>query len=303
MGVGIGTGVAYLSAGSSGTDNVDLVIKTANAGTESERMRITYDGKVGIGTDTPLTDFELRPHTGETVKLTITGDKSISAVGDEFCSLDFRSGGDTSPGSDNDITGRIVSVSESSTGAQAGIAFYTCNLSGSSFLSERVRIDKTGKVGIGTTTPEVELHVNGTIRSDNLTASMVVVTDESKNLVSGTSENVTVTLQNALGITRATGTANIRKFGGQCIISIPQLKGSTTNGYPILLVFPDGTLPAPVLDDVVIPASVIINNVITVGQVVITDATSAQMPIKSSTFGDLTGQYDGIGPTVIQYSY
>ncbi|MDD5650254.1 MAG: hypothetical protein PHF86_07560, partial [Candidatus Nanoarchaeia archaeon] len=195
------------------------------------------------------------------------------------------------------------SVAEYANGANAGMAFYTVDSSSAPYIKERVRIDRGGNVGIGTTTPEVELHVNGTIRSDNLTASMVVVTDESKNLVSGTSENVTVTLQNALGITRATGTANIRKFGGQCIISIPQLKGSTTNGYPIFLVFPEGTLPAPVLDNVFIPASVVINNVISVGQVFITDSTSTQMPIKSSTFGDLTEQYDGIGPTVIQYSY
>jgi hypothetical protein len=281
MGVGVRTGVAYLSAGSSGTDNVDLVIMTASAGTESERMRITYDGlvgigvtqpqakmqigqilggtfgiiagnnvsdsgmsdntrkylrigvpsydldeepvsiitvdnndsanilhigggtsagnasteinfrtatlntiigtlrmiidsdgKVGIGTGAPLTDVEIRPATDETVKLTITGDKSISAVGDEFCSLDFRSGGDTSPGSDNDITARIVSVSESGTGAQAGIAVYTCGLEGSSYLSERVRITNDGKVGIGTDIPSSQLHVIGNI---NVAGSIYVI--------------------------------------------------------------------------------------------------------------------------------
>lgn len=146
------------SVGNAPTE-INFSTAALNTTTGTLRMIIDSDGKVGIGTGAPLTDVEIRPATDETVKLTITGDKSISAVGDEFCSLDFRSGGDTSPGSDNDITARIVSVSESGTGAQAGIAVYTCGLEGSSYLSERVRITSGGSVGIGTETPTARLDV------------------------------------------------------------------------------------------------------------------------------------------------
>ncbi|MDD5649725.1 MAG: hypothetical protein PHF86_04795, partial [Candidatus Nanoarchaeia archaeon] len=131
------------------------------AGTESERMRITSDGKVGIGTSSPLTDVEIRPHTNETVKLTITGDKTISAIGDEFCSLDFRSGGDPSPLSTDDIVGRIVSVDEYGSGARSGMAFYTTDSVSAPYIKERVRIDTLGRVGIGTTTPTNALDVVG----------------------------------------------------------------------------------------------------------------------------------------------
>ena len=157
---GIQTGTAIITAGHAGSGNNALVIKTSLSGTESEKMRITSDGKIGIGTKSPLTDVEIRPQTGTTVKLTITGDKSISAVGDEFCSVDFRSGGDTSPQSDNDITARVVSVAESGTGARAGIAIQTSGLEADGYLSERVRITSGGNVGIGTGNPLKRLDVS-----------------------------------------------------------------------------------------------------------------------------------------------
>jgi hypothetical protein len=157
---GIQTGTAIITAGHAGSGNNALVIKTSLSGTESEKMRITSDGKIGIGTESPLTDVEIRPQTGTNVKLTITGDKSISAVGDEYCSVDFRSGGDTSPQSDNDIVGRIVSVAEHSNGSRSGMAFYTTGGASAPYIKERVRIDNYGNVGIGTGNPLKRLDVS-----------------------------------------------------------------------------------------------------------------------------------------------
>ena len=50
-GLGVGAGYASFVAGGSQTTNTDMVLMTASAGVETERMRIQSDGNVGIGTD------------------------------------------------------------------------------------------------------------------------------------------------------------------------------------------------------------------------------------------------------------
>tara|TARA_R110000796_G_scaffold251769_1_gene383967 strand:- start:27071 stop:27994 length:924 start_codon:yes stop_codon:yes gene_type:complete len=112
---------------------------------------------LGIGTTTPLTNVEIVEDNAPAI-LTIKGGlNSQTTAGNEIASLDFRSN-DPSILSTNDISGRIVSVAEIANGSAAGLAFYTAYLSPSPYLEERMRIDRTGNVGIGTTTPGVELH-------------------------------------------------------------------------------------------------------------------------------------------------
>lgn len=182
------------------------------------QMTLIYeddDGNVGIGTTSPISNLEVKDPTDPGV-LTISGGNSISAVGQEFAALQFRSG-DLSPLSTNDIVGKISSVAEYANGAYAGMAFYTADNVTSPYLSERVRITNAGNVGIGTTTPAEELHVVGTIRSDDLTASRVVVTDADKSLVSSS-----ITASSLSGF-----------LGNTLVASQTLVDGSATNMFEI----------------------------------------------------------------------
>jgi hypothetical protein len=66
----------------------------------------------------------------------------------------------------------IAGVQTTSDQDQMGIAFFTHpSTSVSANLVEAIRIDHSGKVGIGTTLPSETLHVDGTVMLENLPTS------------------------------------------------------------------------------------------------------------------------------------
>ena len=121
----------------------------------SERLRVDSSGNVGIGAATPLA-----PVVAKTT-VTASSDKIVYGMTQ----------------SDNNA-GRIVGMGIAATGSVAnqGINFYTCL---SSVQSERMRIDSSGNVGMGTSSPASALHVR------NITAKLIL--DDSNNGIGGTS--------------------------------------------------------------------------------------------------------------------
>jgi len=143
-----------------------------------ERMRINALGNVGIGTTSPLTSLEVKKDNAPSI-ITITGGLNTqTTLGNEIGSIDFKSN-DASIISTNDIAGRIVSVSEYSNGAMAGMAFYTADNTVAPFIRERMRISNTGNVGIGTKSPSEKLTVKGdnagiSLRSNDYMISRII---------------------------------------------------------------------------------------------------------------------------------
>ena len=113
----------------------------------SEAMRILGNGNVGIGTTdpgAPLDVFAPVASGTQRTALKLTTPESTTGTG---CNLDFFQS--------TANVGRLASVYEAA--GQLGMSFSTWN----SGLGERVRIDASGNVGIGTTDPDAKLHVNG----------------------------------------------------------------------------------------------------------------------------------------------
>jgi ribosomal protein S6E (S10) len=146
----------------------------------TERMRITQDGKVGIGTSTPGTD-SANSYSG--MKLEVTGGSDSRGV------LDLGQSSTTDESSigilgflnkyNNDTSGATrkpiayiagyVETTDSVAHFDSGghLAFVTKPEAG--VLTERMRIGSTGNVGIGTTTPTQKLDVQGTMNVSNIT--------------------------------------------------------------------------------------------------------------------------------------
>jgi hypothetical protein len=159
--------------------------QTTGIGAPTEVMRLTSTGNVGIGTTNPLTRLHVEAVSGGTGVVTIAGNlESFTTVGQEFASLQFRSG-DSSINNPNRISGRIVSVSEISNGSYAGLAFETFTQGGTpTNLTEKMRIAYNGNVGIGTTNPLYKLTVQDSNTNNELRANGNSLTLISGNTIS-----------------------------------------------------------------------------------------------------------------------
>lgn len=146
-----------------------LLFHTANGGVLTEQVRITETGNVGIGTTTPglisgatkylsivnngpynsasITSLELKGNTN--------GGNSFSAY------IDFING--TTPTN----IAKIGAVTSSGSTVQGQLTFSTND----GTLSERMRINQSGFVGIGTTNPGTSLEVNGAVTYTPTTAA------------------------------------------------------------------------------------------------------------------------------------
>jgi hypothetical protein len=190
---GAGTGQYYIGATNSA--DPDLVFSNV-AGTE--RMRITSAGNVGIGTSSPTSKLTVTQGTAGATSVVFNGVASrytfdFNGGGASYfdqASLNFRKFDGTNCGALDTGTNTVLNL-VSSTGysllvlntASGNISYLdftansvaTARITGSvsngltfatgSSNTERMRIDSSGNVGIGTTSPSVKLDVIGSIEA------------------------------------------------------------------------------------------------------------------------------------------
>jgi hypothetical protein len=122
----------------------------------SERLRITSDGKVGLGTSTPNSPFEVGT-------LGINFDGAIAALPSSGAdSAAFIARTASTGSAPFDQAGSIVYRPRvSATAGRSSHIFYTGSPS-----TIRMVINEAGNVGIGTTGPSELLHVNGNARAN-----------------------------------------------------------------------------------------------------------------------------------------
>jgi hypothetical protein len=133
-----------------------------NTTTPTERMRISQDGNVGIGTTSPGANLEIYKESATTwsdnTNTILTGDVIISnnnATDNNFNSLTFATKGDTNVYDAARITARYPDHAGGNPSGE--LILETKNNSGS--LLARMLIDRDGNVGIGTALPQDLLHV------------------------------------------------------------------------------------------------------------------------------------------------
>jgi len=154
----------------------------------SEKMRIDSSGEVGIGTTNPGAKLDINndvqidtysagttiAHNAGYIKL-LSDAKSGWGPGDELGKIEFYSKDTSGIGTRNAASIRAVNNQgngSSTTTFEGELAFYTSLYNTAE--AEAVRIDSAGNVGIGTSSPNAKLDVNGGIRmaNDSSTASV-----------------------------------------------------------------------------------------------------------------------------------
>jgi len=126
---GVETGKSTITAGGSSSTNNSLVFRASNAGAETEYMRITNTGNVGIGTSSPTSGGGL------------TLSSSTTAQG----FIDFKHTVD----GDSGYIGNAKALITGATTNQLGVRGGTNGIAFGVGATEAMRIDSSGNVGIG----------------------------------------------------------------------------------------------------------------------------------------------------------
>jgi hypothetical protein len=150
-----------------------LRFQTSNgSGALTDAMTINKLGYVGIGTATPNAGLMVFG-AGQTSSAMTTDSGNLGAtivVNDS--SAEPGSGGSIIFGANNGTPRRFAAIkgmfTNGGSNGQGDIAFSVRPTATDATLTEAMRIDYAGRVGIGTPTPQATLDVNGTIRADTL---------------------------------------------------------------------------------------------------------------------------------------
>ena len=171
------TGTSYaraeITSVSPSAGDADLILKTTTDNTgPQERMRIDSSGNVGIGTVSPTSILEISKNdqtNGAVLSITNSFDGNDWNENDIIGTIDFKI---TDPSTAQKVRGQIKVFDDATPSgtfpAYNAMSFSTANVG---VLSERMRIDSSGRVGIGTTSPDSLLDVSSnstpTIRITN----------------------------------------------------------------------------------------------------------------------------------------
>jgi hypothetical protein len=192
FGFEVGTGIpfSYLATGSNGNSTLRINV----AGTE--RLRIDASGRVGIGTTIPANRSTTQVTSdNDGIRVQFSG----TPIGGQGPRLIF--GHNTNNGTQQ-IFAAIKSLMQGGNDVtwSSDLAFYT----GGSSLAERLRIDFSGNVGIGTSAPTSLLHVNQPgitggeygvrVSQQSATANALRLTVNSTNGLSGLMQESTIPL-------------------------------------------------------------------------------------------------------------
>ena len=134
-------------------DNIPLEFRTNN----TERLRITSDGKVGLGTSSP--SDRLHVIGGGIFSTATTAANLLQVRNSDFTSFGYF--GVEGPTGGVTVTGSLANATLISSGATGTpLQFGTAG-------TIRATLDSSGRLGVGTSSPSDVLHVEGTIRTSS----------------------------------------------------------------------------------------------------------------------------------------
>ena len=166
--------------------NGTLVFRTSSGGTLSDQMAIDQNGRVGIGSTTPVTSLNIETAGAttaqEVVHIRVNDTRSFAAgVGGAI-----QLSGAVNAGGTQYAYATIRGIKENATSSNYDGAFTVATrVNGGAGATEKLRILASGNVGIGTNAPGEKLDVNGDARIRGSGATMAGATIANASLLVG----------------------------------------------------------------------------------------------------------------------
>jgi len=129
-----------------------------------ERMRITQDGRVGIGTTEPDSQLDVRGPAGSPGTLTLSTDELTVVDGDKLGKIDFVAPNESDDSDSNLVGASIWAEADAEFNATTNKTELVFATGESEAAVEEMRLTWDGKLGVGTSSPTRALDVNGDIR-------------------------------------------------------------------------------------------------------------------------------------------
>jgi hypothetical protein len=134
---------------------------------DAERVRITSAGDVGIGTSSPINKLTIEANAGSAVTNGITLNNGGGGAGNGIA-LNFYGFGTAQP-----FTGRINSLDDGNFGYHMVFSNKTPGSGGAGALTERMRIDSSGNLLVGTTAATYSVSGRGLIEVNGSAESLL----------------------------------------------------------------------------------------------------------------------------------
>ena len=142
-----------------------ITFSTTNNGVTSEKVKIDSSGNIGIGITQPIDRIDI---SGSLVdkygSFTFINQTTPTNINDKLGSVNFYG----NIGGNKVLSGKLVGEQDNNSNSTlpGRLSFYTINNYGN--LSERVRIDGSGNVGIGINNPTTSIDLSGSIYLNNI---------------------------------------------------------------------------------------------------------------------------------------